>query len=80
MRSNIPVYMVGRADSTGSYDSNLEISHKRVLAAKNYLLKHLAEMGITDVEINVEYMGDLTAKAKPDSEDRRVDVTIYPKV
>ena len=74
------VYMVGRADSTGSYESNLEISRKRVLAAKNYLLKHLAEMGITDVEINVEYMGDLTAKAKPDSEDRRVDVTIYPKV
>lgn len=74
------VYMVGRADSTGSYESNLEISLKRVLEAKNYLKKHLAEMGITDVEIIIEYMGDLTAKSKPDSEDRRVDVTIYPKV
>ncbi|MFM8921489.1 MAG: OmpA family protein [Candidatus Nanopelagicaceae bacterium] len=72
------VYMVGRADSVGSYESNLEISRKRVLAAKNYLLNHLAEMGITDVTINTEYMGELASKTKPDSEDRRVDVTIYP--
>lgn len=70
----------GGADSVGSYESNLEISRKRVLAAKNYLLNHLAEMGITDVTINTEYMGDLASKTKPDSEDRRVDVTIYPKV
>ena len=74
------VYMVGRADSAGNYESNLAISLKRVMAAKNYLKNHLAEMGITDVEFNIEYMGDLTAKEKPDSEDRRVDVTIYPKV
>ena len=74
------VYMVGRADSVGGYESNLAISLKRVMAAKNYLKNHLAQMGITDVEINVEYMGDLTANEKPDSEDRRVDVTIYPKV
>ena len=74
------VYMVGRADSTGSHDGNLEISLKRVMAAKNYLQKHLAEMGITDVEINVEFMGDFTARSKQNSEDRRVDVTIYPKM
>ena len=74
------VYMVGRADSTGGYESNLEISHKRVLAAKNYLQKHLADMGITDVKINIEYMGDLTAHSKQNAEDRRVDVTIYPNL
>lgn len=74
------VYMVGRADSSGSSESNLKLSYKRVLAAEKYLRQHLAGMGITDVIINIEYMGDMTAKSKPDSEDRRVDVIIYPKL
>ena len=74
------VYMVGRADSTGSYDANMAISLKRAQAAKSYLLNHLAEMGITDVVISVDYMGSATASSKQNSEDRRVDVTIYPRL
>jgi outer membrane protein OmpA-like peptidoglycan-associated protein len=74
------IYLVGKADSVGSYEGNLEISRKRVLAVKSYLQNHLAEMGITDVEISTEYMGDLISKSVPDAEDRRVEVTIYPKI
>ena len=74
------VYLVGKADSVGSHEGNLEISRKRVLAVKNYLKSHLAEMGITDVLISTEFMGDLTASSKPNPEDRRVEVMIYPKI
>ncbi|MEY3904652.1 MAG: hypothetical protein RIT08_568 [Actinomycetota bacterium] len=74
------IYLVGKADSVGGYEGNLEISRKRVLAVKSYLQKHLAEMGITDVEISTEFMGDLISRSAPDPEDRRVEVTIYPKI
>lgn len=74
------VYLVGKADAVGSYEGNLEISRKRVLAVKNYLKAHLADMGITDVSISTEYMGDLTSSSTPDPEDRRVEVMIYPKI
>lgn len=74
------VYLVGRTDSVGSYEGNLELSLMRVNAVKKYLKTHLENMGITDVSISTEYMGDLTASAKLNPEDRRVDVTIYPKI
>jgi len=74
------VYLVGRTDSIGSTDGNLALSQKRVLAVKSYLVNHLKQMGITDVVVATENMGDLNASAKANAEDRRVDVLIYPRI
>lgn len=77
------IYMVGKSDATGTDAQNFAISEKRVQAAKNYLQKYLDLYGATGVIITTESMGDLSAVGvhnKPNAEDRRVDVTIYPKI
>lgn len=72
------IYMVGKADSVGSYEGNLLISEKRVNAAMQYLENKLNSIGVTDFSIRTEYMGDLVSKSKADPEDRRVEVMLYP--
>ena len=74
------IYMVGKADSVGSYESNMLISEKRVNAAMQYLENRLNSIGVTDFSIRTEYMGDLVSKSKADSEDRRVEVMLYPVI
>lgn len=77
------IYLVGMADLVGSYEGNLAISLKRVNATKKYLMSALSDLGVTDVDVVTEYMGDLLAKGTPGKsnlEDRRVEVTIYPIV
>lgn len=72
------IYMVGKADSVGSYEANMILSEKRVNAAVQYLENRLNSIGVMDFSIRTEYMGDLVAKSKVDPEDRRVEVLIYP--
>lgn len=76
-------YLVGRADHSGNEDLNFIISEKRVQAAKAYLKSYLTLLGVTNAWITTEYMGELTAKGsdtKPNAEDRRVDITIFPNL
>ena len=70
-------YLVGRADPVGSDAGNFAISLKRVNAAANYLDSYLHVIGVTDARITTEYMGSIGATG---AEDRRVDITIYPKI
>lgn len=71
------VYLVGRADPVGSDTGNFAISLLRVKAAASYLRNALGNVGVTDARITTEYMGSIGAR---NAEDRRVDITIYPKV
>lgn len=76
-------YLVGRTDAAGSVDANFTISQKRVQAAKAFLKSYLNQLGVTNVWITTEYMGELNARgteSNPVGEDRRVDITIYPKL
>ena len=71
------VYLVGKADPVGTDAGNFAISMKRVNAAASYLRSALGNVGVTDARITTEYMGSIGATG---AEDRRVDITIYPKI
>jgi hypothetical protein len=71
------VYLVGKADPVGTDAGNFAISLKRVNAAASYLRSALGDVGVTDARITTEYMGSIGATG---AEDRRVDITIYPKI
>lgn len=77
------VLLVGRADSVGSVASNLSLSEKRVQAAYDYLVAEMARIGVTSMDVTMQFMGDyestdLGGKSNPD--DRRVDITLYPNM
>jgi hypothetical protein len=71
------VYLVGKADPVGTDAGNFAISLKRVNAAASYLRSALGNVGVTDARVTTEYMGSIGATG---AEDRRVDITIYPKI
>ena len=77
------VYLVGRADSVGSVASNLSLSEKRVRAVYDYLVAEMTRIGITDMDVTTEFMGDYentNSGGKSNPDDRRVDITLYPNM
>ena len=77
------VYLVGRADSVGSVASNLSISERRVRAVHDYLVAEMTRIGITNMDVTTEFMGDYentTSGGKSNPDDRRVDITLYPNM
>lgn len=76
-------YLVGMTDRIGSEDANLLLAEKRANAAKNYLKRKLAGLGITNAVITTEAMGEYLSQGSDGSVnpfDRKVAVTIYPTI
>lgn len=65
------VTLSGYSDSVGNADYNKVLSERRVIAAKNELLK----LGISDTRINTEFFGEERPSA-PGTNGRRVEIKV----
>jgi OOP family OmpA-OmpF porin len=53
-KKNWKLKIVGHTDSRGSKEHNLELSKKRAIATKNYLISK----GVSPTSIEIDYVGD----------------------
>lgn len=75
--------LVGMTDIAGDTISNLGLSLRRANMAAKYLKSALMELGVEDPNIVVENMGEYLSSVDKKSinpYDRKVFVTVYPKV
>ena len=79
----VGAYLVGTTDRTGSESANVALSAKRAAATASYLKSQLVSLGVESPMITTEGMGEYLSTKKDGNSnpyDRKVSITVYPKV
>jgi outer membrane protein OmpA-like peptidoglycan-associated protein len=76
-----PIVILGHTDSKGSEDLNMQLSHKRAEAVRNYLIQH----GIEESRLTAEGMGEAqpiadNKTAEGRANNRRVEIILQGSV